>query len=63
MYSAKGKYSKNASETGFVKEGEYKPFANEGKDELLAKDGNWAGYDNEPFSTRAISHVRCARQQ
>jgi hypothetical protein len=62
MYSAKGKYSKNAEEDTSVKEGHNKPLAKEGDDEPLAKDGNWAGYDNEPLATRAIGRVRHARR-
>jgi hypothetical protein len=78
MYVAKRKYSKYAKDGMFIvdfknakyteeavfsKEGHNKLLANEGNDEPLSKDGNWAGFDNEPLATRAIGPVSSARQQ
>ncbi len=57
MYSAEGKYSKNANKAAFVKEGKNKPFVKEGDDEPLVKDGDWAGYNNEPLATKGIRAV------
>jgi hypothetical protein len=62
MYDANGEYSKNAKEAASIEEGHNEPLAKEGDDKSLAKDGNWAGCNDEPLATRAIGCVRRARQ-
>jgi hypothetical protein len=63
MYVPEGKYGKYAKEDVSIKEGPNKPLAKGGKDRPLAKDRNWAGYDDEPLATRAIGRVCRSRQQ
>jgi hypothetical protein len=58
-----GKYSKNPKEVASIEEGINKPFAKESNNKLLVKDGNWAGYNDEPLATKAIGCAHSARQR
>jgi hypothetical protein len=53
-YGAKGEYREYTKEDISIKEGHNKP---------LAKNGDWAGCNNEPLASRSMGHVRHKRQQ
>ncbi len=61
MYVAEGRYGEYAKEAASVEEGHNEPLANKGNDKPLAKNGYWAGCEDEPLVTRAIGRVHHAR--
>jgi hypothetical protein len=63
LYIAEGKYSENAKEAVFAKEGHNEPLAKEGDNKPLIEDGNQAGYNIETLTTSAIDRVHHARQR
>ncbi len=63
VYVAESRHGKYAKEAASVEEIHNKPLAKEDNDEPLAKDGDWAGCNNESLATRAIGRICRARQQ
>jgi hypothetical protein len=59
VYVANGEYGEYAKEDASIEEGHNKPLAKEGDDKSLAKDGKWAGYNNEPLGM----HTPARQQQ